>query len=255
MLTTPPTLYTRRPSPTTAEFTLTTCPPLTLPLRVALSLLFLGRLVLVLGVVMVCYARWTISPFYNSSSTTSTTASTTTDTDTSDAVLGLLWLLSKAHHTYLGHLSTRIAAAIPLWLLGLLSAGALYAAVFLRVHTTESLLVLRGLGIQTATNNSLLFGFGSTTRFIPTEKIRDVLINEAFRGFEVRYYLVVVVDGESDVVVVFPRLLPRKDIVESVWRGVRGCLYDSQGRVEHYHHHSPRQQQSDNSGRTVYDKG
>ena len=67
----------------------------------------------------------------------------------------------------------------------------------------------------------------ATTRFIPTEKIQDILVNEAFRGFEVRYYLVVVVEGEEDVVVVFPRLLPRRVIVEDVWRGVRGALFES----------------------------
>ncbi len=41
-----------------------------------------------------------------------------------------------------------------------------------------------------------------------------------------RYYLVVVVEGEESVVVVFPRLLPRRQIVETVWRGVRGCLFE-----------------------------
>ena len=51
-------------------------------------------------------------------------------------------------------------------------------------------------------------------------------MNEAFRGFEVRYYLVIVVEGEEEVVVVFPRLLPRRQIVETVWRGVRMCLYE-----------------------------
>lgn len=113
--------------------------------------------------------------------------------------------------------------------------------------------MLRGLGIQTSSTggNFLLSGMlnwpsgggpggsggagggagagegcGKNTRFIPTEKIRDVLINEAFRGFGVRYYLVVVVDGEEDVVVVFPGLLPRRAIVERVWRGVRGCLWE-----------------------------
>jgi phosphatidylinositol glycan class H protein len=70
------------------------------------------------------------------------------------------------------------------------------------------------------------WGWGTQTRFIPTEKIRDVLINEAFRGFEVRYYLIVVVEGEEDVVVLFPGLLPRRKIVEAVWRGVRGCLFE-----------------------------
>ena len=51
-------------------------------------------------------------------------------------------------------------------------------------------------------------------------------MNEAFRGFEVRYYLIVVVEGEDEVVVVFPRLLPGRDIVEKVWRGARRCLYE-----------------------------
>lgn len=46
-----------------------------------------------------------------------------------------------------------------------------------------------------------------------------------------RYYLVVVVDGEDDVVVVFPRLLPGRTIVERVWRGVRGCLWEPQDGV------------------------
>lgn len=64
------------------------------------------------------------------------------------------------------------------------------------------------------------------TRFIPTEKIQDIFINEAFRGIEVRYYLIVVVEGEDDVVVVFPGLLPRRHIVETVWRGARECLYE-----------------------------
>lgn len=32
--------------------------------------------------------------------------------------------------------------------------------------------------------------------------------------------------GEEDVVVVFPRLLPRRDVLEKVWRGARACLYD-----------------------------
>jgi len=89
--------------------------------------------------------------------------------------------------------------------------------------------VLRGLGIQTSSSKGNILAGRATTRFIPTEKIQDVLINEAFHGFGVRYYLVVVVDGEKDVVVVFPKLLPRVDVVETVWRGVRECLYERKG--------------------------
>ncbi|PHH84944.1 hypothetical protein CDD83_1138 [Cordyceps sp. RAO-2017] len=97
------------------------------------------------------------------------------------------------------------------------------------MHARESLLVLRGLGVQTSAEPRWYLA-GRATRFIPTEKIRDILVNEAFRAFEVRYYLVVVVEGEPDLVVVFPRLLPPRRIVEAVWRGARECLYE--GRVE-----------------------
>lgn len=88
--------------------------------------------------------------------------------------------------------------------------------------------MLRGLGIQTSTSSATYLS-SATTRFIPTEKIQDILVNEAFRGFEVRYYLVVVVEGEERVVVVFPRLLPRREVVETVWRGARGVLFEPEG--------------------------
>ncbi|KAK0705303.1 GPI-GlcNAc transferase complex, PIG-H component-domain-containing protein [Lasiosphaeris hirsuta] len=246
MLTTAPHLYIRRPSPTTAEFTVTTCPPLTLPLRLALLALSTLRLSLAATVLFALYTRFITPP-------TPTTSPTSTNhhppfpphpSPSSPAAY-----LTPAHLTALLHVLTasapgqhlaRLTAPLPPWLLSAVSGALLYFALLWRLHTTESLLVLRGLGIQTATTAAggalwgggglwgWVVGFGGpATRFIPTEKIRDVLINEAFQGFEVRYYLVVVVDGEDDVVVVFPRLLPGRRIVETVWRGVRGCLYEA----------------------------
>lgn len=67
----------------------------------------------------------------------------------------------------------------------------------------ESLLIICSLGIQTQTL-SPSYLLPASTRFIPTAQIRDIFIHEAFRGFEVRYYLAIVVEGEWDVVVVFP---------------------------------------------------
>jgi len=67
----------------------------------------------------------------------------------------------------------------------------------------ESLLVLRGLGIQTSSSSPTYLST-PTTRFIPTTAIQDIFIHEAFKGFEVRFYLAIVVQGEEDVVVVFP---------------------------------------------------
>jgi phosphatidylinositol glycan class H protein len=70
-------------------------------------------------------------------------------------------------------------------------------------YTSESLLVIRGLGVQTATAGTS-FLWGGSTRFIAASAVQDIFIHEAFRGFEVRFYLCIVVEGEERVVVVFP---------------------------------------------------
>lgn len=89
--------------------------------------------------------------------------------------------------------------------------------------------MLRGLGVQTSTGGRTVF-HPLQTRFIPTERVADVLVNEAFRGFGVRHYLVVVVRGGEDrLVVVFPELLPRLDDVARVLEGARACLYGGGG--------------------------
>ena len=69
--------------------------------------------------------------------------------------------------------------------------------------TEESLLVIRGFGIQTSTSSSTYLSTAST-RFIPTTQIQDIVIHEAFKGFEVRFYLAVIVENEPNVLVVFP---------------------------------------------------
>ncbi|KAL2116745.1 hypothetical protein VTJ04DRAFT_8913 [Mycothermus thermophilus] len=351
MLTTSPHLYIRRPSPTTAEFTVTTCPPLTLPLRLLLFALSLLRLALLSAALLTLHARLahrlpflastapTTVQFPSSSSSPSAPPETTTSTLLQGGGGIHPFLLHQHHHhqspnhrlqqhaaaadtpslltllltldipTLLSALVTSAAHSRPAFLLARLlrpvpDAAAVLAALFIayfavcwRLHRTESVLVLRGLGIQTssargmAVEGLLTFGgagwttssgnrtvsvgvgggggvgmkgdrvkdeddglvnrslarlkgwvlrgltlgwgaWGAQTRFIPTEKIRDVLINEAFRGFEVRYYLIVVVEGEEELVVLFPQLLPRRKIVEAVWRGVRGCLWEGEGWEE-----------------------
>lgn len=274
MLTNAPHLHVRRPSPTTAEFTVTTCPPPTLSLRILLCLVFIIRVLLGLSVLLVLYSTWTLSPYYHqhhhphysTSIATATPTATTTNallhdprhnhiTITAAAATAptiadprddspanrapttlyttewLPYLARAAHLSPPGRAAHRVAESLPPYAAVALCAAVAYATT-LRVHTTESLLVLRGLGVQTSSvGGSYLAGWRAGTRFIPTEKIRDVLINEAFRGLAVRYYLVVVVEGEEDVVVVFPRLLPGRRVVEAVWRGVRGCLWEPDGAV------------------------
>ncbi|KAK5954104.1 hypothetical protein OHC33_004676 [Knufia fluminis] len=70
-------------------------------------------------------------------------------------------------------------------------------------YTEESLLVLQGLGVQTSTSSSYFF-LSPTTTFIPTTQIQDIVIHEAFKGFEVRFFLAIIVTGATEVVVVFP---------------------------------------------------
>ncbi|KAI1498054.1 GPI-GlcNAc transferase complex [Biscogniauxia marginata] len=271
MLTTAPYLRIRRPSPTTAEFTVSTLPPLTAPLRILLYALNLARVVLGLSVLLLLYSVWALSPYHSSSSSSSPSSSSSSSqptlespdpnnnnnppeetTVTSNGPSPFPFYKSQVQQllrtiltsTAPGRLATRLASspALPAWALVPLCLAALYL-LLRRIHTEESILVLRGLGIQTSSSGTTtsLLGIGGggggggggrgggPARFIPTEKIRDVLINEAFRGFEVRSYLVVIVDGEEDVVVVFPRLLPGARIVEKVWRGVRECLYEEGG--------------------------
>ncbi|KAI0013185.1 GPI-GlcNAc transferase complex, PIG-H component-domain-containing protein [Xylariaceae sp. FL0662B] len=253
MLTTAPYLRVRRPSPTTAEFIVSTLPPLTLPLRLALYTVNVLRLVLGLGVLLLLYSVWIQSPYYTSTTTSSTSlppqpqvqlqppTSSSTDLSFPAASSPPLRPISAALRsgasallsTPPGRLCARAAHAAPWWVVVPAALGALYGAT-VRLHTEERLLVLRGLGIQTSSSRgtALLGGLlngATTTRFIPTEKIQDVLINEAFRGFEVRHCLLVVVVDEEEAVVVFPGLLPRPGIIEKVWRGARACLYEHGG--------------------------
>ncbi|WYZ36550.1 hypothetical protein EsH8_II_000056 [Colletotrichum jinshuiense] len=231
MLTTAPRLHVRRPSPTTAEFTVTTSPPPTLTIHLIYSLLLALRMLLLVSSLLLLHAAWSQSPYAASFLSPSPTKSphTRNDPDIFFSSPTFWHALHLVHTSAPGRLAQRIAAspAIPL---PVLISGCLLAAyaTLLRTQTTESLLVLRGLGIQTSSTSGSYLS-AAATRFIPTEKIQDVLVNEAFKGFEVRYYLIVVVEGEEDLVVVFPRLLPRKKIVETVWRGVRGCLWEADG--------------------------
>lgn len=63
-------------------------------------------------------------------------------------------------------------------------------------------MVIRDLGVQISTTTG--WWGGRRSRFIPTSRVGDLWIHEGFCGFEVRFYLAVVVEGEEDLVVVFP---------------------------------------------------
>ncbi|KAL1989525.1 hypothetical protein VTN49DRAFT_6722 [Thermomyces lanuginosus] len=128
--------------------------------------------------------------------------------------------------TGVGRMAARLADRYH-WSIVAGASAVLIYAVWRRRYTEESLLVIRGLGVQTSTSSSMYWS-SATTRFIPTTQIQDIVIHEAFKGFEVRFYLAIIVEGEPEVVVVFPNLLPRRRILEEVWRGARHCLFQPQ---------------------------
>ncbi|KAI1656607.1 GPI-GlcNAc transferase complex, PIG-H component-domain-containing protein [Daldinia decipiens] len=252
MLTTAPYLRIRRPSPTTTEFIVSTLPPQTLPLRLALGAVYFVRLLLALAVVLMMYAAQ--SSYYSttplqplllpsmkasvaniqSNSTTTTTGAPAANSPIDVLVTTPIFSLAFVQQTLnvllssrLGSLLSKLAHSVPPWILIPCCVGTLYL-LSLRIGAEERLLVLRGLGVQTSSSGATVFS-ALRTRFIPTDKIQDILINEAFRGFEVRHYLIVIVEGEEHIVVVFPQLLPRPRILEKVWKGARECLYGRDG--------------------------
>jgi phosphatidylinositol glycan class H protein len=178
MYTSTPKLRVRSPSPTTVEFTVTTAPHNTLTRRLITYLTALLRLVLSASALLLITLKYR-------------PASTFTLPQQGHALL----------HPLLAAFS--ISAAVPPWRYLLpISAAILYTSLFVGGYTEESLLVVRGLGVQISTTS--WSGLGRRSRFIPTCRVRDLWIHEGFCGFEVRYYLAVVVEEEEELVVVFP---------------------------------------------------
>jgi len=152
----------------------------------------------------------------------------------------LLTYLPPSQQLPIPSLLTTLASSSP-WHYFLPLCLAIGILVLRKGYTKESLLVIRGLGVQTSTSSRSYLSTAST-RFIPTSVIQDIFIHEAFKGFEVKFYLAIVVEGEEDVVVVFPvstmmfvgipmtdvlqDIMPKRQMLEEVWRGTRACLYE-----------------------------
>ncbi|RKF64043.1 Phosphatidylinositol N-acetylglucosaminyltransferase subunit gpi15 [Erysiphe neolycopersici] len=212
-----PHLRIRRPSPKTVEFIVSNSAATSLPIRILLAVTTTFRIVTSLFVLILLFYTYQLSSF-------NTALQPYTFTPEFLTIDYIKYQTQRFISSRLGQRCMHFALQLPIIILLPSSLFILYI-LSRRFHKTESLLVLRSLGVQTS-SSSMIFGIGNTTRFIPTEKIQDILINEAFRGFEVRYYLIVVVEGEKELVVVFPGLSPRLDIVEKVWRGSRACLWE-----------------------------
>ncbi|PTU21483.1 hypothetical protein P175DRAFT_0436027 [Aspergillus ochraceoroseus IBT 24754] len=198
-------LISRRPSPTTALFTVSNASRhASTPAKLFFYFQLVLRGVIFTGVLFFHAARFRHTLFGEDGSV-------------------LRW--TEIWSSPLGSSVCRIADTYNFVATALVSVLVIYS-VFRKGYTEESLLVIRGLGIQTSTSSPTYLS-KAATRFIPTTEIQDIVIHEAFKGFEVRFYLAVIVVGEPEAVVVFPKLLPNRAKLEEVWRGSRHCLYDS----------------------------
>jgi len=93
----------------------------------------------------------------------------------------------------------------------------------------ESVLVLPSYGIQLETHRGLpsrpLF---VSRKFIPLAEVKDVLINEGLRRWDVRYYLAVLYCPQPAVQrleVAYENILPRFPVLIEVYKGVHDCLH------------------------------
>ena len=171
-------LSIKRPTPTTVSYTVSTrSEPTTLAAKLTNAISILLRLTAGL-VVLTAFLHEHQTLFQNT-----------------------LYRLPPSLHSLLPALPSILATLPPALRIG--TYALVLWLVFRKGYTSESLLVVRGLGVQTATAGSS-FLWGGSTRFIAASAVQDVFIHEAFRGFEVRFYLCIVVEGEEGVVVVFP---------------------------------------------------
>ncbi|KAJ6547444.1 hypothetical protein B0H19DRAFT_268377 [Mycena capillaripes] len=93
----------------------------------------------------------------------------------------------------------------------------------------ESVVVIPPHGIQLETHRGLPWfsPFSVTRQFIPFASLRDFVIHEGLRRWNVRYYLAAIElsqSGDFQVHVAFENLLPHFEILLEVYRGVQAVL-------------------------------
>ena len=114
----------------------------------------------------------------------------------------------------------------------------------------ESVLAIPPHGIQLETHRGLpSYPLFASRQFIPSDRLRNFVINEGLRGWDVRYYLVAMQEVQSDVLelnvafevcnlahfmfMFFPKLdytilqnlLPRFPVLIEIYRGVHRVLH------------------------------
>lgn len=99
----------------------------------------------------------------------------------------------------------------------------------------DSMIVMKSIGIQLEYRSRWKFLKNSNKNtFIPLNNIIDLVIHEGFYGYgQVIYYMCVLTktnpnSTDNDMIkVVFSELLPRKDLLVTVWKQSRQILFNN----------------------------
>ncbi|KAJ9448009.1 Phosphatidylinositol N-acetylglucosaminyltransferase subunit gpi15 [Diplonema papillatum] len=133
-------------------------------------------------------------------------------------VLAPCALASAAAVATAGGWSTSVWAAVTCLLACLAALRAAAAPL------TQSLLIVRGVGLQLSTASLL----SQKTRFVPLDSVASVFINEGFGCFCVQTYLALAADDSTDLLLPFSELSPPAAFVEHVYRDSLSLLRTTQ---------------------------
>lgn len=106
--------------------------------------------------------------------------------------------------------------------------------LFCRQDREDTMIVMKNIGVQLKCKSNWKFIAKSDKNiFIPLSNIIDLVIHEGFYGYgQVIYYMCVLTKNDSNkkddmIKVVFSELLPRKELLVSVWKQSRQKLFEN----------------------------
>lgn len=107
-----------------------------------------------------------------------------------------------------------------------------FIVIFSHANTVlwESIIAIPPFGFQIEVHRGLPWSswtFASARSFIPFEHCQQIIINEGFRGWHVRYYLAVVRQAQPErttLEVVYENTLPQFPVLLYIYRGLAECM-------------------------------
>ncbi len=124
------------------------------------------------------------------------------------------------------------ARAVPAWARALaplaaaaglrLAALAALLAALPQPVVQESVLALRGLGVQVKTVRR---GGAAACRFVDAGSVRALVVNEGFQACDVRYYLALVLARRGRLMLLFDHARPRLPALASAYRALLPALF------------------------------